>query len=148
MPRRVIVSLTLAVMTCFLLLSYLDPRLLFVHLYESLIYLAILILLVRVDARWVYTLGMLAPACWLVLILIPTAWALLLVAPGDRQAFCARCHLCFVCSGFTIENIPPMLQLTDSDLLAPRTPQPSEQPFVCLPKDGGECSGECFSLEG
>jgi hypothetical protein len=82
MAHRVIVSVALAIMACFLLLSYFDPQLLLVHLYESPIYLAIFILFVRVDARWAYTPGMLAPACWLVLILIPTAWALFLSGPG------------------------------------------------------------------
>lgn len=73
--HRGIASLALALMISFLLLASLDSQLVFIHLYESLIYLAIVVMLFFVKDRWTYTLGMLAPAIWLMLMLIPGACA-------------------------------------------------------------------------
>jgi uncharacterized protein YjeT (DUF2065 family) len=82
MAHRGILSLALALMMCFLLLSHFDSQLFFVHFYESLIYLAIVVILFYFEARWAYMLGMLAPAAWLVLILTPAAWAVLFFTIG------------------------------------------------------------------
>lgn len=66
MIHRGIASLALAVMICFFLLSHFDPQFFLVHFYESLIYLAIVVMLFYFEDRWAYMLGMLAPAVWLV----------------------------------------------------------------------------------
>lgn len=83
MTHRVIVSMAAALAVCFWLLGYLDPQLFGVHLYESLIYVAIAALLIRFKDRWAYMLGMLGPAAWLVLILMPAVWTLVSFAVGS-----------------------------------------------------------------
>jgi hypothetical protein len=67
MVHRGVASLALALATCFLLLSHFDPQFFLVHFYESLIYLAIVLMLFYFEDRWAYMLGILAPAAWLVL---------------------------------------------------------------------------------
>ncbi|HEX8871370.1 MAG TPA: hypothetical protein VF758_01315 [Candidatus Acidoferrum sp.] len=52
---------------CFLLLSHLEPTFFLLHFYQTIIYLAILILLFYMEDRWAYMIGILAPAAWLVL---------------------------------------------------------------------------------
>jgi hypothetical protein len=54
-------------MLCFLLLSDLEPEFFLLHLYQSVIYLVIILMLFYFHDRWAYMLGMLAPAAWLVL---------------------------------------------------------------------------------
>ena len=85
--HRVLIGVTLAVVACFWLLAFLDRQLFVVHFYESLIYLAISALLLRFNDRWACMLGMLAPAAWLVLILVPAAWTLLGVLVGSPPVF-------------------------------------------------------------
>ena len=88
--HRGIVTLALALVISFLLLAYFDSQLFFIHLYESLIYLAIVATLFALEERWTYMLGMLAPAVWLMLMLIPGACTVLFFAVGGSQRFCAR----------------------------------------------------------
>jgi hypothetical protein len=52
---------------CFLLLSHLEPDFFLIHFYQTIIYLALLILLFYMEDRWAYMIGMLAPAAWLVM---------------------------------------------------------------------------------
>jgi hypothetical protein len=85
--HRALISVTLAVVACFWLLAFLDRQLFVVHFYESLIYLAISALLLRFNDRWACMLGMLAPAAWLTLILVPAAWTLLGVLVGSPPVF-------------------------------------------------------------
>jgi hypothetical protein len=68
MIHRGIATLATALMLCFLLLSHFDAQFFLVHFYESLIYVAIVLMLFYFEDRWAYMLGILAPASWLVLI--------------------------------------------------------------------------------
>lgn len=68
MVHRGIATLASALMLCFLLLSHFDSQFFLVHFYESLIYVAIVLMLFYFEDRWAYMLGILAPAAWLVLI--------------------------------------------------------------------------------
>jgi len=70
MVHRGIATLALALMTCFLLLSHFDPQFFLIHFYESLIYIAIVLMLFYFEDRWAYMLGIIAPAGWLVLTFI------------------------------------------------------------------------------
>jgi len=81
-PYRDIASLAGAQVVCFLLLSHLEPDFFLLHFYQTIMYLAVLILLFYMEDRWAYMLGMLAPAAWLVL-----AFATGLLTAAARQAF-------------------------------------------------------------
>lgn len=52
---------------CFLLLSHLEPDFFLLHFYQTIIYLAILIMLFYMEDRWAYMIGILAPAVWLLM---------------------------------------------------------------------------------
>jgi hypothetical protein len=52
---------------CFLLLSRLEPDFFLLHFYQTIIYLAILIMLFYMEDRWAYMIGIVAPAMWLVM---------------------------------------------------------------------------------
>ena len=67
MVHRGIATLGAALVVCFLLLTQYDPQIFFLHLYESLIYIAKVLIHIYFEDRWAYMLGMLAPAGWLVL---------------------------------------------------------------------------------
>ena len=67
MVHRWIATLALAIATCFLLLSHYDPQFFFLHFYESLMYIAIALLLFYFEERWAYMLGIVAPAAWLLM---------------------------------------------------------------------------------
>jgi hypothetical protein len=67
MVHRGIASLAMALALCFLFLSRFDPQFFLIHFYESLIYLAIVLMLFYFEDRWAYMMGMVAPAAWLVL---------------------------------------------------------------------------------
>jgi len=67
MVHRGIASLSGALMVCFLLLSYFEPSFFLLHLYQSLIYLIIILMLFYFEDHWAYMLGMMAPAAWLLL---------------------------------------------------------------------------------
>jgi hypothetical protein len=65
MVHRGIASLALALALCFLFLARFDAQFFLVHFYESLIYLAIVLMLFYFEDRWAYMMGMVAPAAWL-----------------------------------------------------------------------------------
>lgn len=75
MTHRTAVIMALVVAATFWVLAFLDRQLFFVHAYESLIYLAIAALLLKFKDRWASMLGLLGPTAWLLLILLPAAWA-------------------------------------------------------------------------
>jgi len=52
---------------CFLFLSHLEPNFFLLHFYQTVVYLAILIMLFYMEDRWAYMIGILAPAMWLVM---------------------------------------------------------------------------------
>lgn len=69
-------------MLCFIFLSHLEPAFFLFHLYQSLIYLVIILMLFYFEDQYAYMLGMIAPAATLViLIAIGLFWA------GLRQAW-------------------------------------------------------------
>jgi hypothetical protein len=72
MVHRGIASLALALALCFLLLSHFDAQFFLIHFYESLIYLAIVLMLFYFEDRWAYMMGIVAPTAWLIL---TSAWS-------------------------------------------------------------------------
>jgi hypothetical protein len=64
---RDIATLSALQILCFLLLTYLEPDFFMLHLYQTIIYEAILLMLFYTEDRWAYMIGILAPAAWLVL---------------------------------------------------------------------------------
>jgi hypothetical protein len=64
---RDIATLSALQILCFLLLTHLEPDFFMFHLYQTIIYEAILLMLFYMEDRWAYMLGILAPAAWLVL---------------------------------------------------------------------------------
>ena len=65
--HRGIATIASALMMCFLVLSAMEPEFFLLHFYESLIYLAIVLMLFYFKERWAYMIGILAPAVWLIL---------------------------------------------------------------------------------
>jgi hypothetical protein len=72
MIHRGIATIALALALCFLLLSHFDPQFFLINFYESLIYIAIVLMLFYFEDRWAYMMGIVAPAIWLVL---TTTWS-------------------------------------------------------------------------
>jgi len=66
-PYRDIAVLAGTQVLCFLLLAEFEPRFVVIHLYQSILYLAILILLYYREDRWAYMIATLASAVWLTL---------------------------------------------------------------------------------
>jgi hypothetical protein len=64
---REIAALCALQVICFLLLSHLEPDFFLLHFYQTIIYLAILIMLFYMEDRWAYMIGILAPAAWLLM---------------------------------------------------------------------------------
>jgi len=64
-PYRDIATIAGAQVICFLLLSHLEPQFFLLHFYQTIIYIAMLIMLFYMEDRWAYMIGMLAPAVWL-----------------------------------------------------------------------------------
>lgn len=64
-PYRDIATVAAAQVICFLFLTHLETQFFLLHLYQTLIYMAILIMLFYTEDRWAYMIGMLAPAVWL-----------------------------------------------------------------------------------
>ncbi|HXJ03889.1 MAG TPA: hypothetical protein VNH65_02255 [Candidatus Acidoferrum sp.] len=52
---------------CFLLLTHLEPDFFLFHLYQTIIYVAILLMLFYMEDQWAYMIGLLAPLAWLIL---------------------------------------------------------------------------------
>lgn len=67
MVHRGIATLSGLMLFCFLSLAQFDTQFFFLHFYESLIFLAIILMLFYFEDHWAYMLGILAPAVWLVL---------------------------------------------------------------------------------
>jgi hypothetical protein len=70
MVHRGLATISGAMMFCFLMLAGVDTPFFFLHFYESMIYLAIVLMLFYLEDRWAYMLGMLAPVIWVVLMLL------------------------------------------------------------------------------
>jgi hypothetical protein len=66
-PYRDIATVAGAQVVCFLVLTYLEPSFVLIHLYESILYIGILVMLFYMEDRWAYMIGMLASAAWLVI---------------------------------------------------------------------------------
>lgn len=64
---RDIATLSSLLIICFLLLTHLEPDFFMFHLYQSIVYIAILLMLFYMEDRWAYMIGILAPAAWLVI---------------------------------------------------------------------------------
>jgi len=66
-PYRDIAALAGAQVLCFLALAQLEPRFVVIHLYQSILYLALLVMLYYREDRWAYMIAMLGSAAWLAL---------------------------------------------------------------------------------
>jgi len=64
-PYRDIATLAGAQILCFVWLTHLEPNFFLLHLYQTIIYIAILVMLFYMEDRWAYMIGMLASAIWL-----------------------------------------------------------------------------------
>jgi len=64
-PYRDIATLAGAQIICFVVLTHLEPSFFLLHLYQSILYIAILVMLFYMEDRWAYMIGMLASAVWL-----------------------------------------------------------------------------------
>jgi hypothetical protein len=64
MAQRGIATLAAALMLSFLYLTHLEAEYFLLHLYQSLIYLAIILMLFYFEAQYAYMLGMIAPTVW------------------------------------------------------------------------------------
>ena len=64
-PCRDIATLATVQIACFSLLAHLEPNFFLIHLYESILYIAILVMLFYIIDRWAYMIGMLASVVWL-----------------------------------------------------------------------------------
>ena len=81
-PYRDIATIAGAQVVCFLWLSHLEPQFFLLHFYQTIIYMAILVMLFYMEDRWAYMIGMLAPAAWLGMI-----FATGLLGGAARQLF-------------------------------------------------------------
>ncbi len=66
-PYREIAALSILQIVCFFLLSHLEPDFFLLHFYQTIVYLAILIMLFYMEDRWAYMIGIIAPAVWLIM---------------------------------------------------------------------------------
>jgi hypothetical protein len=64
-PHRDIATIAALQVVCFSVLTRFEPQFFLLHLYQTIIYMAILILLFYMEGRWAYMIGMLAPIAWL-----------------------------------------------------------------------------------
>jgi hypothetical protein len=64
-PYRDIATLASLQILCFLVLTHLEPNFFLIHLYQSILYIAILVMLFYMEDRWAYMIGMLASFVWL-----------------------------------------------------------------------------------
>lgn len=80
MVHRGIATMAGLLMFCYILLSHFDPDFFLLHLYQSLIYLVIILMLFYFEDHYAYMLGMLAPAASLIMM-----FALGLISAGLRQ---------------------------------------------------------------
>jgi hypothetical protein len=68
MVHRGIATLAGLIIFCYFLLSHLEPQFFLLHLYQSVIYMVIILMLFYLEDHWAYMLGMLAPAVWILLL--------------------------------------------------------------------------------
>jgi hypothetical protein len=80
-PYRDIATLSGLQVLCFLFLAHFDQEFFLLHFYQSILYIAILVMLFYMEDRWAYMIGMLAPVVWLVM-----AFATGLLGGAARQA--------------------------------------------------------------
>jgi hypothetical protein len=64
-PYRDIATLVSVQVLCFLFLTHLEPNFFLIHFYQSILYIAILVMLFYMADRWAYMIGMLASFVWL-----------------------------------------------------------------------------------
>jgi hypothetical protein len=64
-PYRDVATVAGAQIACFLLLTHLEPNFFLIHLYQSILSIAILVMLFYMEDRWAYMIGMLASVVWL-----------------------------------------------------------------------------------
>ena len=64
-PYRDIATLSGVQILCFVFLTHLEPNFFLVHLYQSILYIAILVMLFYMGERWTYMIGTLASVVWL-----------------------------------------------------------------------------------
>ena len=64
-PYRDIATIAVLQVVCFSVLGHFEPQFFLLHLCQTIIYMAILILLFYMEDRWAYMIGMLAPVAWL-----------------------------------------------------------------------------------
>ncbi len=67
MVHRGIATLAGLLAFCYFLLSHFEPDFFLLHLYQSLIYLVIILMLFYLEDQYAYMLGMIAPAVWIIL---------------------------------------------------------------------------------
>jgi hypothetical protein len=81
-PYRDIATIAALQVVCFSVLAHFEPQFFLLHLYQTIIYMAILILLFYMEDRWAYMIGMLAPVAWLGMV-----FATGLLGGATRQVF-------------------------------------------------------------
>lgn len=79
-PYRDIATLAGAQVVCFVVLTHLEPGFYLLHLYQSILYIAILVMLFYMEDRWAYMIGMLASGAWLAM-----AYAAGMLGTATRQ---------------------------------------------------------------
>src|SRR5438876_9475899 len=60
-PYRDIATVAALQVVCFSVLAHFEPQFFLLHLYQTIIYMAVLILLFYMEDLWAYMIGMLAP---------------------------------------------------------------------------------------
>jgi hypothetical protein len=85
MVHRGIATIAGGMVFCFMVLAQLDTQFFFLHFYESLMYLVIILMLFYFEDHWAYMLGMLTPAGWILLNL--ANWQLVLAFRQIPQYF-------------------------------------------------------------
>ncbi|HTQ63084.1 MAG TPA: hypothetical protein VMI32_22880 [Candidatus Solibacter sp.] len=81
-PYRDIAALAGAQILCFVALTHLEPEFFLLHLYQTILYIAILVMLFYMEDRWAYMIGMLASVVWLGM-----AYATGMLGSSIRQLF-------------------------------------------------------------
>lgn len=84
-PYRDIATLAGLQIVCFGVLTHLEPDFFLLHLYQSILYIAILVMLFYMEDRWAYMIGMLASVVWLGM-----AYATGMMGSALRQLFGAK----------------------------------------------------------
>jgi len=67
-PYRGIAAVAAAQVLCFFLLTFLEPRFVMIHLYQSIVYISLLVMLYFREDRWAYMIGVLTSGVWLTLV--------------------------------------------------------------------------------